>query len=196
MMNDKVQLPSTADTALQATTAYRCSQMPEFAWLKLHPTLRTEILQRHQGSSHRMQAQIKDATALVELHVFQRMNYRGDGHAFLNRLQHKGYAREQIAQALAKAWLSEQDEFELPRRSHWLLVHNLWVQVLFSLAVSIGLLEVVLTLLRHSHPTLAMYLLAFPPLLGIAGFGLLFPILWLVKWGLRQRRPQGVGGVA
>jgi hypothetical protein len=124
------------------------------------------------------------------------MDYRGDGHAFLNRLLHQAYAREQVAQALAKAWLSDLDHFELHRRSRWHLVNKLWAQVLFSLLVSIGLLALGLKVLRHSHPNLAVVVLALPPLLGIVGFCLLFPILWLLKRLIRQHSQPGMGGNA
>lgn len=180
----------------RAMTEFSCSQLPEFAWLERNTTLKTETMQKHEGASDAVQARLNDATVLVELHVFKRMDYRGDGHAFLNRLLHKGYAREQIAQALAKAWLSEQEQFELPRRSRWQLVHKLWAQVVFSLITSIGILALALKVLRHSHPAVAIYVLALPPLLGIAGFCLLFPILWIVKRVIRQWPQQGMRGVA
>ncbi len=195
-MNDTLHISSAVDVKRQAVSAFSCSQLPEFAWLMRNTALKTDVLQRHKGASDPAHAQLLDATELVELHVFRRMDYRGDGHAFLNRLLHKGYDREQVAQALAIAWLDGNDQFELPRPSRWHLVHKLWAQVLFSLLVSIGILALGLKVLKHSHPDLALIVLALPPLLGIAGFGLLFPVLWVVKRVIRQRSQPTLRDVA
>ncbi len=192
---DQAKHPSSKDVKA-GSMSFSCSLMPEFEWLQLHSKLRNDILSSHEGQADRLQAQLKDAMAMVELHVFQRMNYRGHGHAVLNRLLNKGYAREQITQALSLAWLNEQDHFELPKRSPWLWVHSLWSQLLFSLTVSISMLGMGLKLLRHSHPAVAVYVLSLPPLLGIAGFALLFPVLWLLKKLLRLKPTPDLRGSA
>lgn len=193
-MNNTLHISSSVEVKPRVVTLFSCSKLPEFDWLKRNTLLKTDIMQKHEGASDPSHARVLEAAELVELHVFKRMDYKGDGHAFLNRLLHQAYAREQVAQALAKAWLSDQEYFELPRRSRWHLVHKLWAQVLFSLLLSIGLLSLGLKVLRHSHPNFAVALLALPPLLGIVGFCLLFPILWLVKRLIFQHSQLGLGG--
>lgn len=195
MTNDKAHTPTGRHISKQAVIGFSCSQLPEFDWLRQQTALKTELLQKHFGSNDPAKARLDEAIELVDLHVFKRMNYRGDGHAFVNRLMHKGYSSEQIAQALAQAWLNGLNKFELPRRSRWQLVHKLWAQLLFSLVVSIGLLALSLKIIRHSHPTAMVYLLAFPPLLGIVGFCLLFPVLWLVKRLVRHWPEQDIRGL-
>lgn len=159
-------------------TASSCSSLPEFNWLERHPQLRAEILQRQHTDA---EGSLQQAQALVELHVFKRMDYRGEGNAFVARLMRKGHTRDQIARAVGQAWLSGNDSFELPRPSRWLGLHTLKFQLLLSLGVTLLVVILVVKWLEHAHPEIEVYLLTIPPLLSVIAFVILALVYWLIK---------------
>jgi hypothetical protein len=168
--------------------SYPCSDLPEFAWLEQHPQLKSEILQRFEGED----AQLREATRLVKLHVFKRIPYRGSSARFIAGLQMQGVDADALARALAQAWLLGSDEFTVPRKSWIAELNSTWMRLLVSLAMALLILVTGMRVLRHVNRELDLYLLAIPPLIAIIGFAL--TALIFVVWSRVLKLFFGQGG--
>jgi hypothetical protein len=171
-----------------AIDRYQITLLPECTWLWSNTDLRDRLrvnIQDAQELSAR-------ANELVVLHVFSRIEYLGGGSEFLLTLLRKGYTREEVAHALADAWLAGCDHFRLPRKSRWAWVHTFWGKLVLSFFMTIGLIGFSMRILVRISPKIDLYLMAFPPLLSIVGLVVLTVVYRFMSWLMSWWSPQKI----
>jgi|LauGreDrversion4_2_1035121.scaffolds.fasta_scaffold790412_1 hypothetical protein len=166
---------------------YPISMLPECAWLWANTDLR-DRLRANTQDARELSVSAKD---LVVLHVLGRIEYIGGGSDFLLTLLRKGYTREEVAHALADAWLASCDHFRLPTKSRWAWVNTFWGKLVLSFFMTIGLIGFSMRILARISPKIDLYLMAFPPLLSIVGLVVMTVVYrfisLLMKWWFPQK---------
>lgn len=163
--------------ARQQIRLYDCSSIPELSWLASQEHLRVGILQRYSSTSER----IREAQALVDLHVLGKVRYSDDTARFIGQLRRQGVERDALLAALAQAWLDGCDQFGVRVHSRWRALLSTPALVAASLMVALSCLVLSSLWLWRTHPEIESYLLALPALMGMAGYGLTVVVYALLR---------------
>ena len=159
---------------------YPCAQIPKFDVLRAQSELKEALLRETRGGD----AFVARAAQVILVQILQGQPYLNSTRGSLSDALRRHYSDEQIAHALARAWLDQADQFLLPRRRLRDRLGStkslIAISILFALAI-----VVTLTLtLRYTYPKEAAVLLAFEPLLAIIGVA----VATAIFWALRQLR--------
>lgn len=168
---------SSVAPSAQRLRLYNCSSIPEFSWLASQEHLRAGILRRESSASERM----REAQALVDLHVLGKIRYSDDTARFIGQLRRQGIGRDALLAALAQAWLDGRDQFEVGVQPRWRGLLGTPALVAASLLVALSSLALTSLWLWRTHREMESYLLALPALMGIAGYGLTVAVYMLLR---------------
>ena len=167
--------------------AYPCTAIPRLAEFMAQDELRDALLRETGGG----EAFLDRAAVTIALHVLSTAAYApGEVRKGLLHRLYGRHTQEQIARAMALAWLNKTDHFLLPRRGwrDWLAT----TPVLLTLAVGGALVGVsmfvdILYLIDH---TLAAKVLTFPPVLAFVGWPIALVLYRLLQWLFVARHIQ------
>lgn len=146
--------------------SFSCSEIEAFAWLSSQAPLRAAVLQRFAEAPER----VREAQALIDLHVLSKIRYDSDDALLLRKLRHQGVGRDELLVALAQAWLDDTDRFEVGLRSRWTELLGSPALIAVSFLVALAFLVGGALWLWRVNRELESYFLVLPPLLGVVGY--------------------------
>lgn len=169
--------------------AYPCAALKEYERFIQDDLLKNSLLQASKDSEERLAR----AASIIRQHVLGAIPYHdhGGSHAFMARLHAQGYDDEIVSRALAKAWLTGADHFDLPQRSLMYRLDKPAVRVALAVFGALLLVLVGILYLRSAAPKTAATFLAFEPMLAAVAVAIAFVIHTVLGWvfaRLRHRR--------
>jgi hypothetical protein len=154
-----------------------CAKIPKFDELRAQSELKEALLRETRGGD----AFVTRAAQVILAHVLHGQPYLNSPRGSLPDTLHRHYTNEQIAHALARAWLDQTDHFLLPRRRLRDRLGStkslIAISILFALAIVITLTVT----LRYVYPKEVAGFLAFEPLLAIIAVAVAAAIFWTLR---------------
>lgn len=155
-----------------------CSELPGFVALTENPALRQGILRELNEESQ----QILLAASVIRTQIYRTATesfLKSDYDVFM-RLRKLGYQPDEICNALASAWIREEDKFYLPKISWSSRIDGKIFCLMTSVFLSLLSLVGLIIFLRHQNPELGATLLYFEPVLAGIGIFLTFAYYFFI----------------
>ena len=122
------------------------------------------------------------ARNIVDVHLFRGLKHDPQGDKLIKSLVKRGYSLDDINQSIAKAWLANQDHFELSdlkqRFYDRLVVRNFWIPFVVTNLCLAGIFYV----FRKKYPVLFIdTVIIAPPLVALVGVAIFYVFYRLFK---------------
>lgn len=125
---------------------------------------------------------ISAARNIVDVHLFRGLKHDPQGDKLIKSLVKRGYRLDEINQSIAKAWLANQDHFELSdlkqRFYDSLVVRNFWIPFVLTNLCLAGIFYV----FCKKYPVLFIdTVIIAPPLVALVGVAIFYVFYRLFK---------------
>jgi hypothetical protein len=156
---------------------YPCAKIPKFDELRAQSELKEALLHETRGGD----AFVARAAQVILVQILQGQAYLHATRGSLPDALHRHYNNEQIAHALARAWLDQADHFLLPRRRLRDRLGSTKSLITISILLALAIVITLTLTLRYIYPKEVAGLLAFEPLLAIIGVAVAVAIFWVLR---------------
>jgi hypothetical protein len=164
--------------------AYPCAAIPRLVDLLAQAELK-ETLMRETGGG---EAFVERAAATIKRMILQTRSYQFADEDALLRTLGASYSQDQIAHALAQAWLDGNERFFLPRARYRDKLSVTKFLVLIAIAMAFLSDFALIEILHIVAPDIAIVLMRIPPVLAITGFVIAFIVFWALSKFVERKR--------
>ena len=158
--------------------AYPCAEITHLPALMSQTEIKDALLRETGGG----EAFIERAAETLKVAIFQASAYRTEEQeaGLLHRLSRR-YDNDQLARALARAWLNDEEHFFLPRVGWYSRLTGTLALAVYSIVFALMAIEALVAVLRHVDSRLAAEFVAFPPALAIIGWTIAILIFLILR---------------